>query len=357
MTRRVRESRQKKEPRIVRGRELSSPLHVIWRVRMHFPKPWFRPSRKTWYVEIDGKQHNLGADRDAAFRKYHELMTAPPSSPPPLPSSSVAAIFDRFLDWVEKHQAADTYRWYKDRLQSFLDHAPKGLLVGHLKPFHVQEWVDAMPHKNGTKRNYIRSVKRAMHWAEEQGYIDRSPIAHMKKPPQGKRDNVITPAEHRQILSLTKARQFRDLCDFCFLTGCRCAEALAVEARHLHLAKHRIIFPVGEEKMERAPRIIYLCDRAEEIVRPLAKAASPRQAIPEYPGTCLATRRHQLPVPDPCEEDRQEVLPNRLPAFDGNQALDRRRRCSHRFHSARPRGPRHAGKGLPAHQPRAQLLA
>ena len=29
----------------------------------HHPKPWYRKSRNVWYVEIDGKQHNLGPDR------------------------------------------------------------------------------------------------------------------------------------------------------------------------------------------------------------------------------------------------------------------------------------------------------
>jgi integrase len=235
----------------------------------HFPKPWFRPSRNIWYVEIDGKQHNLGSDKDAAFRKYHTLMAAPKPAPPP-PSDAVAAVCDRFLDWVQKHQAPDTYRWYKDRLQAFLDHAPKGLLVRDLKPFHVQEWIDPMPHKSGTKRNYVRAINRALLWAEEQGYIDRSPIAHLKKPAGGKRDNVISPDEHGQIRLLARSQEFRDLCDFCFLTGARCAEALAVEVRHLDLDNHRIVFPIDEEKMERAPRIIYLNDEAEAIIRRLA---------------------------------------------------------------------------------------
>ena len=31
-------------------------------------------------------------------------------------------IVDEFLDWCEKHRAPDTYRWYKDRLESFCKH-------------------------------------------------------------------------------------------------------------------------------------------------------------------------------------------------------------------------------------------
>ena len=40
----------------------------------HFPKPFFRASRGLWYVQINDKQLNLGADRTAAFSRYHELM-------------------------------------------------------------------------------------------------------------------------------------------------------------------------------------------------------------------------------------------------------------------------------------------
>jgi hypothetical protein len=44
----------------------------------HFPKPFFKKNRRLWYVEIDRRQHNLGPDKDEAFRQYHQLMTRPP---------------------------------------------------------------------------------------------------------------------------------------------------------------------------------------------------------------------------------------------------------------------------------------
>ena len=54
-----------------RGREanltLASGLSVLedWRFGMaHFPKPFFKKSRRKWYVEVDRNQVNLGADRD-----------------------------------------------------------------------------------------------------------------------------------------------------------------------------------------------------------------------------------------------------------------------------------------------------
>src|SRR5205823_1573436 len=50
----------------------------------HFPKPFFRADRRLWYVQLDGKQHNLGPDRTAAFARYHDLMSRPsePASDP-----------------------------------------------------------------------------------------------------------------------------------------------------------------------------------------------------------------------------------------------------------------------------------
>ena len=38
-----------------------------------FPKPWYRPSCGLWYVTLDGVQHNLGPDKDAAFKQLNEL--------------------------------------------------------------------------------------------------------------------------------------------------------------------------------------------------------------------------------------------------------------------------------------------
>ena len=73
----------------------------------HFPKPFFRKSRGVWYFQIQGKQHNLGPDRERAFEQYHDLMRRP--TPKRVSGDSVLAIIDAFLDWCKKHRAPDTY--------------------------------------------------------------------------------------------------------------------------------------------------------------------------------------------------------------------------------------------------------
>jgi hypothetical protein len=75
-----------------------------------FPKPFFRASRSLWYVQIAGKQINLGPDEAAARQLYHEIMAKPHSDTEAAPSVSVVVILNRLLDWTSKHRDAGTYR-------------------------------------------------------------------------------------------------------------------------------------------------------------------------------------------------------------------------------------------------------
>jgi integrase len=175
-------------------------------------------------------------------------------------------VVDAFLDWCEKHRSADTYRWYKDRLNSFCRTLPADLTVDAFKPFHVQKWVDAQPElAEGSRRNLIASVKRAMRWAEEQGYVERSPVSFMKKPGCGRKEQVVSPAEFQTLLDRTADQQFRDLLTVTWETGCRPQESLRVEGRHVDLAGSRWHFPVSEAKGKKRPRVVYLTPKALEV--------------------------------------------------------------------------------------------
>ena len=235
----------------------------------HFPKPFFRPARGLWYVQLDGRQVNLGPDQTAAFKAYHGLKhfhigryvspetalmerrdTAPPPASPAVQQRFVVVIVDEFLVWCQKHRAADTYRWYKGRLNSFCKTIPPELTADQLKPHHVQKWVDgyAVPLASGSRRNPIASIKRAMKRAEEQGYIDRSPLVHMRKPGCGRKEQVVSPAQYEALLARTMDQAFRDLITATCETGCRPQESLRVEGRHVDLVGERWVFPQSESK-------------------------------------------------------------------------------------------------------------
>jgi integrase len=237
----------------------------------HHPKPFFRNSRGLWYVQIRGRQVNLGPLRDVAFQKYHELMVAP-EPPPELPSQAVLTLVDEFLSWCQKHREARTYDWYKERCQSFINTIAPTMTAYELKPFHVQRWVDGKDTwSSGMKRGAIMAIQRAFNWAVKLGYIDKSPIARMEKPTAGRRELVITPEFYASILKHVRDEPFRNLITVAWETGARPQELLVIQARHLDLAAGRIIFSQSEAKGKRRARVIYLTPHCIEIFSKLVR--------------------------------------------------------------------------------------
>ena len=227
------------------------------------PKPWYRKSRGVWYVQIDGKQINLGPNRGLAFQRFHELMAKPKQRR--VASESVAAIVDAFLEWTKNHRAPKTYEYYLQRCQWFMESIPN-LTVAQLKPFHVQQWLDGHPNwSGGHQRGCIIAVQRALRWAVKMGYIETSPIAYFEKPPAGKRDQIIVSNELDTLLSHVRDQEFRDLVMTGWETGPRPQELLRVEARHVDLKNSRWVFPKDEAKGKRCVRIVYLTDEALDI--------------------------------------------------------------------------------------------
>ena len=235
----------------------------------HFPKPFFKKSRGLWYVEISRRQINLGPDKDAAFRRYHELMARPESQT--VSSRSVAALADAFLEWMHHNRSAKTYEWYRYRLERFLQKHPD-LLAGDLKPFHVENWANSYGLSVTSRRNYLRSVKRCLKWARRQGYIDHDPIADLEVPSGEHREVAIDDIEFARLLTYVRNDALRDLLIVTWQTGCRPQESLRVEARHVDVANKRWVFSKSEAKMKRCVRVVYLIDEAFLITRRLMLA-------------------------------------------------------------------------------------
>ena len=233
------------------------------------PKPWCRKGRG-WFVTIRGKQVNLGRDRKAAFQEFYRLMREP-AERQRVQDMSLAAIVDEFLEFISKNRAPDTYRWYRDLLQKFVS-LHKELRADDLRPFHVQRWVDGYSHLSKTsRRNHMRAVKCCLKWALAQGYVDKNPIQHLVVPIGDRKERLVSEEEFQRVLALAKPDSLRDLFVVTWETGCRPQESLIVEARHVDVANHRWVIPPSEAKGERMTRIVYLTDRAMEIVRRLMK--------------------------------------------------------------------------------------
>jgi integrase len=260
------------------------------------PRPWYRSERDEWRVRIRGVDYNLGPHPEGhptprkqrgrwnapqpILDSFHTLLATPAAPPIPAPPRcpSVGEVFDKFLEWCQQKKAPRTYEWYKGHIQDFCDALkarpqqlrPSRLPADQLRPFHVSEWVDGhATWGSNQKRGAIVAVTRPFNWAAKQGYLDASPVRGVEKPEAVKRASRLTPEHFAELIALVRDRPFRDLLEFSYEVGCRPQEARHVERRHVRLDLHRIEIPPEEAKGKRRWRVIYLSDKAEEIVRRL----------------------------------------------------------------------------------------
>lgn len=235
------------------------------------PQPFFRKDRQLWYVQIDGKQYNLGPDEEAAWQRYHELMAARTRATPVIgPAQPVLAVLEAFMEYLFRERSARTYEFYQRLLKSFRHSIPTGLTVEQLLPAHVTDWVAKHPSWSAsTRHGAIHAVKRAFRWAEREGRIDRSPVANAEAPSPTRREAIISPEQWPHVLGAATDQQFRDLLAFLWETGARPQEASHVEARHFGEQHSRIVFPASESKGKKFPRVIYLTPAALEVVKRL----------------------------------------------------------------------------------------
>ena len=228
----------------------------------HFPKPFFKKSRGLWYVEVDRRQINLGPDRDAAFRRYHEIMSQPGEQK--VSPESLAVI----VDWVSKHRSPHTFEWYRYRLQRLLLKYPD-MRSADLRVFHVERWVDEYELSVTSRRNYLRSIKRCCKWAVRQGYLKQNPIAELEIPTGQRKETYVGPEDFVQLLLMVPDQHLRDLMIVTYETGCRPQESLRVEVHHVDLENRRWVFPQSEAKGKLAPRIVYLTSKAFAVTQRL----------------------------------------------------------------------------------------
>lgn len=227
------------------------------------PKPWYRKDRGAWFVTLNGTRHNLGPNKKKAFDRFYTLMREPKAAA--VASEAFVAVADAFLDWVSANRSPETFTWYQYRIERFCQRYPD-LLAAEIKPYHVQQWVDSYPDLSQTsRRNYIRSVKRCMNWAKQQGYVTNDPIVEMEVPGAESREVCITKVEFDEFSSYIRDDTFLELCRVTFETGCRPQEILRVEARHFDAKNARWILPPQEAKGKKKPRIVYLTPYALEV--------------------------------------------------------------------------------------------
>jgi integrase len=250
-------------------------------------QPFFRPARNLWYVQLDGRQINLGPDKESAWATYYDLMSgrSRQTRVPALQETGtlVATVLDKYLAWLDKRVQAGnkspcTYRWYATYLQSFLlfgtsDYRIQDLSISQLQPIHVYEWVDSKNSWKTGKRGAMIAVQRVFNWAGKAGLLKEiggaSPIKGLEKPPQGRRELLITQEQFDEAFSLIQGEEFRDLLAVAWDAGARPHELFAVQKSFVDFDNSRWVFPIKDSKDKKHQRVVYLTPKTLEITRRL----------------------------------------------------------------------------------------
>ena len=200
----------------------------------------------------------------------------------------VIDLYQKFLAWQKQHGSETTYGFYFAPQDSFTAFLGARKRLRDVRPYHVQEWLDAKyPTASQTYRyNLIRAVKRPFLWAKKLGYILVDPLESVSRGSQTSRQHYLEPAQWNSLLRMVQPGPFRDFLVLLRATGARPQEVRAVESRHFDRRNECWRFPIEESKMECQERIIHLND-AKGIA--LALTRSRRSSI--LKGRSSATRR------------------------------------------------------------------
>ncbi|MEX2172546.1 MAG: tyrosine-type recombinase/integrase [Pirellulales bacterium] len=232
---------------------------------MRTPKMYWKSSHKSFYVNVGGKQHRLGADEDVATKEYHRLLAG---EIPVTSKTTVAVLATQFLEWTKDNRSLGTWKWYKFHIDSFTGHSGT-VKVDDIKANHVTRWLAAKfdhtsdNHKNGA----CRAVSRMFNWAIKQGLLASNPVATMERPSSTPREDYLTVAQWQKFIGSIKVDDpLHDLATFLWETGCRPHEARIAEAKHFDRAGRRIVLERKNSKGKKVRRVVRLNETAFEIV-------------------------------------------------------------------------------------------
>jgi integrase len=257
---------------------------------MSLPKPWYRKSKKAWYLQVArGVQKCLGktrAEADQAYRRWL-LEQGEPLPAPERKRLTVAEVAQEFLDHSKKNNDERTYDFYCYFIVPFVQRfgaAP----AATFPPLSFSKWLDDHAGWKGARRSAIIAVKRMFNWAvNDASLLAESPLKSVKKPPKQRRNRVLTAEERDYLYGLIRDEQFRQFVFAMLDTGCRPSEVMKVTAQNVSrdctrwtFEEHKTDGQTGEA------RVVYLSPAMQELTRKLL------EAYPEGP-LFRSTRRRE----------------------------------------------------------------
>jgi integrase len=230
----------------------------------HHPKPYYRAQRKTWCVQIDGKQISLGPDRDEAFRTYHRLM-AEGRKVEPKADLTVAEVVDLFLEHSQVVHDPGTYKVNRSRLQQVVNQFGR-VIVSKLRVSAIEQWLAKLTCSQATKRGYLVVLRTAINWCRSENFLTgENPLTRVKLPRMTRRGRLLTPEEREGLLRVASPA-FRDLLFALTESGARPHIIQEMEAKHID-RRARTATVISK----RRPYVVQLTERLAKRLEELAK--------------------------------------------------------------------------------------
>ena len=245
------------------------------------PEPWYRESKKAWYVWHDGKQRRLGKDKQEAFRLFHLLMAGEAPTPKAMPAPNakppaaltVQALAQAYLAEAARRLSATARRVAEWMVRSFAS-MYANLPAEAVRKHHVESWVGTHPRWGDSTENLAKTRIGAMYrWGVEQGLLAGNPIQGIRKPPIKSRgcEAVISHADHSRLMEAAFPA-LRSVLYALRESGARPGEVTSVTAADFLpeqgvwiLTKHKTAHKTGK------PRIVYLTAGLVALCRELAE--------------------------------------------------------------------------------------
>src|SRR5262249_49068217 len=235
------------------------------------PKPWFRKSKKAWYLQVSrGVQKRLGktkAEADAAYREWL-LNEGEPLTRQDQQKLTVAEIAQEFLNDSKVNNDPRTYEFYCYFVVPFVRRFGAAR-AAYVPPLSFQKWLNEHEGWQACRRNAVVAIRRLFNWAVKRKLIPENPILSIEKPKKRRRNRIMTPAERVFVYKTIRDEQFREFVFAMLETGCRPGEIAKVSAANCSQDLSMWIFDEHKTDGTGQARIVYLTPPVHELTRKL----------------------------------------------------------------------------------------
>jgi integrase len=238
-------------------------------------KPWFRESKGTWYVTVNGKKISLGVkgreNRREAYEAWHRLAGEKEEAEKPKPPASVRTVIDAFLADAESRVKAKTMRVYRYLLSPFADAHGDGP-ASALTPTAAEAYSRKPAWKPQTRHAFLTTLVTAFRWAQRAGLTDCNPLLGVHKPAKVSRgmEALLTPDDYAQLLDAATP-PFRLFLKVLYASGARPGEVASITAENfdadaglVRLAEHKTAHKGTRRAIYLTPEAVALLVRQRE---------------------------------------------------------------------------------------------